>query len=74
MMILFLVVILGRDFLINNKISCIFNYSKGKENERLKFFAEVASANVLEDQSNDLMNILLLNINIDFNEEIPKNS
>lgn len=64
-------VILGRDFLINNKISCIFNCSKGKENERLKFFAEVASANVLEDQSNDLMNILS-NINIDFDEDTKK--
>lgn len=64
-------IILGRDFFINNKISCLFGYSEEEGNERLKFFTEVASADILEDQSDDLKNILS-NIDIDFDESTKK--
>lgn len=47
-------IIFDRDFFINNKISCLFSYSKEKKKERLKFFAQVALADILDNQSDDL--------------------
>lgn len=64
-------IILGRDFLLNNEISCLFKYTKEKENERLKLFSEVASADVLDTNPNALKN-LLEEIDIDFDENVKK--
>lgn len=58
-------IVLGRDFLIDNKISCVFSLSEKEENDRLKFFSEIASADVIDNDSNDLKD-LLLNTKIDF--------
>lgn len=62
-------IILGRDFLIDNKISCLFDYSK--EKDKLELFSEIASTEILNDQSNDLKD-LLNNSKIDFDENIKR--
>jgi len=47
--------VIGRDFLINNKISITMNFSNKKLDERIELFNEIASTDILETPSNNLV-------------------
>lgn len=67
-------IVLGRDFLIDNKISCIFNLSEKEENNRLKLFSEIASADVIDNNYiiDNVLEDLLLDAKIDFDTNVKR--
>lgn len=64
-------IILGCDFLSDNRISCLFDFSNKEQNDKLKLFSEIASTDIIDKHSNDLKD-LLVNTKIDFDENVKK--
>lgn len=64
-------IIIGRDFIKNNKLMVFYNPSGENLNNRIELFQEVASTEVMDKQSLDLESVLS-DVNIDFNNDVKK--